>query len=110
MILWQKMVNTSDEEILTEISAYEKIGDKRKLASLESQLKNGWFGKSAMEMADEVLFSTRQMVDRKMRTLVKKGFMESKPNPDPRYVTNYYRVHLAYVQAELHKLGFSLEG
>lgn len=110
MIFWQELVNKSDQEILSEINAYEKIGDKRKVANLKSQLKHGWFWKAAKEMAEEVMFSTRQTVDRKMRVLVDKGFMECRPNPDPRYVTNYYRVNLAYIQAELNKLGFSLEG
>lgn len=110
MIFWQELVNKSDQEIQTEISAYEKIGDKRKIASLKKQMKNGWFWKAAKEMAEEVMFSTRQTVDRKMRALVDKGFMECRPNPDPRYVTNYYRVNLAYIQTELNKIGFSLEG
>ncbi|MEV2909467.1 hypothetical protein ABNF65_12660 [Paenibacillus larvae] len=110
MIFWAELVNESDQEILNKIKAYEKIGDRLNVANLKKQLKNGWFWKAAKEMAEEIMFSTRQTVDRKMRALVKKGFMECRPNPDPRYVTNYYRVNLGYIQSELHKLGFSLEG
>lgn len=110
MIFWQELVNKSDQEILAEIRAYEKIGDKRKIAELRKQYKNGWFWKAAKEMADEVMFSTRATVDRKMRALVEKRFIDSKPNPDRRYVTNFYHVNLAFIQSELAKLGFSLEG
>lgn len=110
MIFWAELVNDSDQEIMNTIKSYEKIGDKLKVANLKKQLKNGWFWKAAKEMAEEVMFSSRQTVDRKMRALVEKGFLECRPNPDPRYVTNYYRVNLAYIQTELNKLGFSLEG
>ncbi|WP_068505921.1 hypothetical protein [Paenibacillus kribbensis] len=110
MIFWQEIVNKSDQELQNEIEAYEKIGDQRKVAKLQGQLKNGWFWKSAREMSDEIMFSTRQTVDRKMRSLVDNKFMESRPNPDPRHSTNYYRVNLSYIQDKLGKLGFSLEG
>lgn len=111
MIFWQEVVNKSDSEKITEIEVLERIGDHDKANKMRSQLREGWFWKSAQELSDEIMFSTRPTVARKLKELVDNGLIESRKNDKKKFDhTNHYRVNLSFIQQELEKLGFSLEG
>ncbi|MEC0238227.1 hypothetical protein P4H71_28335, partial [Paenibacillus kribbensis] len=113
MIFWQEVINKSDSEKIAEIEVLEQIGDHNKANKLRTQLRDGWFWKSAQNLSDEIMFSTRATVDRKLKALVDNGLIESQKNPDPKKKfdhTNHYRINLAAIQRKLEALGFSLEG
>ncbi|MEK4114559.1 hypothetical protein MHH92_30425 [Paenibacillus sp. FSL M7-1414] len=111
MIFWQEVINKSDSEKLAEIEVLERIGDHDKANKMRSQLRGGWFWKSAQELSDEIMFSTRPTVARKLKALVDNGIIESRKNDKKKFDhTNHYRVNLSFIQRELDKLGFSLEG
>src|SRR5690554_5211278 len=81
LLFWQGTVNKQDEERLKQIEIFENNGDLEKAEQIKKQLRYGWFWKSAKELSEEILFSTRQTVERKMKELIKENLVEKKENP-----------------------------
>lgn len=111
-LYWTKVVIGMDKKLLKKIEAYKNRGKFDEAAALEKKLRSGWIWKSAAEMTEEIMgICSRQTVDRKIRSLVKAGYLAVRKNPHCRWDrTNQYRVNLEFVNEELKKLGYSLEG
>lgn len=110
-LYWHEIVMKADEEVLREIQANRKIGNDTRVQKLELNLRLGWFWKSAKEMHEEIMISTRQTVDRKLTQLVEAGYLSIRKNPNNSWDrTNQYKVNIDFLQQELHKIGYSLDG
>ncbi|MGJ9381505.1 hypothetical protein [Salipaludibacillus sp. CF4.18] len=114
-IYWSEIVNEMDRESSLKAENYKKVGAEDKAEKELLKVRNGWFWKSAKEFNEEIMISSRGTVDRRLKQLVSQKFVECK-KPDIRYRngktdnTNRYRVNLEFVQKELLKLGYSLDG
>ncbi len=110
LLFWQETINDSDNEIR------QKIERKKKLdlptASDEKSLRHGWFWKTSEELAEELMkFKSRQVIDRVLKALIEKEFVEDKERIRGRWDnTKGYRVKIDYIRQELQKLGYTLEG
>jgi len=110
LIFWQGIVNENDREI------QEQIDKKKKLdldtQSLEKKLRHGWFWKTAQNLSEEIMnYRSEDVIRTTLRKIESKHFIESRNKiRGPWDNTKGYRVNLEYIQQELQKLGFSLEG
>ncbi|MFI8658031.1 hypothetical protein [Priestia megaterium] len=116
-IFWTEIAYKMDEKTKEEINAFEKQGAADKAEKLKKDLRNGWFFKSAREMAEEIIISKRATVDRKMAELAELPFISVKTpeemGKEKRELanrSNWYIVDLKMLQLELIKLGYNLDG
>lgn len=111
MIFWGETIERMDQQVYGEIDAYKKLGNDEFIYKLEKKLRHGWFYKTADEMNEEIMISTRATVDRKMKELVTAGFFETRKNPKNKWdKKNQYRVRFHFIREELAKLGYTLDG
>lgn len=114
LIYWSERVNDSDHFILEEMERERRFADGsvESKEDKEESLKNGWIYKTAEEMIEEVMLrcSTSTM-DRIFKSLVDKKYISRRRNPKYKWDKTWqYRVNLNKIQAELVKIGYSLEG
>lgn len=106
-IYWAECKAESDAMYAREIEAYEKeYGDVNFKPSF------GWIYKSSVELADETMLGLSPASMRKfVKQLVDAGFLAERRNPKFKWDrTMQYNVNLKFIQQELQKLGFVLDG
>lgn len=110
MIFWQGTINRADSEIHNEIEQRKKLG--LDYSKLENKLRNGWFWKTAQELSEEIMgIKSRRTCSRALESLTEKKFLLSKPNIRGKWDNTLgYKVDLDYINSELEKLGYSLQG
>jgi hypothetical protein len=108
MIYWSKRVNDYDG-FISEENTRRAQEDK---SSSALTLLHGWIHKSAAELKDEIMSSdSPKTIMRKLDSLVKKGFLDRRNNPDHPYDRIYqYRVNFLVVIDALNKYGYPLDG
>jgi hypothetical protein len=110
-LYWNDILEDMDKETQQQISNYRKLGENEKADKLGDRSRNGWFYKKAQEMQEEIMISTRATVDRKMKKLHEKNFLLKRKNPKSKMDrTNHWKVNVEFLQQELHKIGYSLDG
>jgi len=111
MVFWAGIIEDMDKSVKEEITAYRKLGNEDMVKKAEKKLRGGWFYKTADEMNEEIMISTRATVDRKMKELVKAGYFSTRKNPNNKWdKKNQYRVNIQFIREELAKLGYTLDG
>ena len=117
MIFWQGIVDKGDKKLQYRIEQLEKqdIKDKeKKIASLENKKRHGWFYKTNEEWLLEVMnWSSISTIHRRIKDFAKEGWVSTGNNPDPKKKwdrTTWYKVNLDKIAADLHELGYALEG
>lgn len=109
MIYWSEIIKESNSNLQKKIKAYEAVGGDT--TDLVNKIRDGWIWKTADDMLEEIMFSSRPTVSRKMNELVKAGFLDTRKNPNHKWDrTNQYRVNFNFIQGELNKIGYSLDG
>ncbi len=110
LIFWQGIINENDREIQEQINRKLKL--ELDIGSLENKLRHGWFWKTANELAEEIMnYKSRRVINRTLTSLEDKKFIQSKENMRGKWDnTKSYKVNLEYIQQELNKLGYALEG
>lgn len=106
-IYWAECKAESDAMYAREIEAYEKeYGDVNFKPSF------GWIYKSSVELAEETMLGLSPASMRKfIKQLVDSGFLQERRNPKFKWDrTMQYNVNLKFIQQELQKLGFVLNG
>lgn len=106
-IYWAECKAESDAMYAREIEAYEKeYGDVNFKPSF------GWIYKSSVELAEETMLGLSPASMRKfIKQLVDSGFLQERRNPKFKWDrTMQYNVNLKFIQQELQKLGFVLDG
>lgn len=102
---------TGDEMLMKEIEALEKEGKIEEAEEKRQNLRDGWIWKSAKDLQEELMISSHKTIERRLKELVQKGFLLRRTNPKFNWDKTYqYKVNLEFIQAELHKLGYTLEG
>jgi DNA-binding MarR family transcriptional regulator len=110
-LYWTEIIYEADQDKIQQIESLKKIGESERAGKMTRELRHGWFWKSAEELTEEIMISTRATVDRKLRELVKEGYIMSRKNPTNKMDrTNHYRANIEFIQSELEKLGYALEG
>lgn len=106
-LYWTDILQKSDEQLLEEKKRAEQNGKQINLSQ-----RDGWIYKTAKQMLEEIMINTSEKtVERRIKDLVKAGFLESRNNPEYKWDrTMQYKVNLENVQAGLRKIGCSLEG
>lgn len=106
-IYWAECKVEADEMYAKEIAAYEREIDK-----VNFEPTYGWIYKSSTELAEETMLGLSPASMRKfIKQLVDKGFLLERRNPKFKWDrTMQYNVNLGYLQQELLKEGFALNG
>lgn len=114
LIYWTEILNKADQITQKEIEEYTKLGLVDEAEKKHRDLRNGWFWKSGDELSEEVMgIASGKTINRQMNELAEAGFILIGKNPDPKKKwdrTNWYKVDLEFVQTELKKLGYVLDG
>ncbi|MBF4501193.1 conserved phage C-terminal domain-containing protein [Savagea sp. SN6] len=113
-IYWSERVKDSDSFLKEEIERSKRYNDGSVMSPEEakSTLLNGWIYKTAEEMLDETMLTiSRQTMDRVLKNLVDKKFVNRRRNPKYKWDKTWqYRVDLQFINQKLIELGYSLEG
>ena len=106
-IYWTGIKNEADKMVAEELLMARKNGEE-----VDYQPMYGWIYKSADELSGELMIGLSKSNIRKyIKELVAMGFMNERKNPRHKWdKTLQYRANLMFIQAELEKLGYSLEG
>jgi len=111
-ILLQQMIYWSER--VKDFDTFLK--EERKRASNEesnqTDLTHGWIYKTSEELSDETMLNITPESTRKyLKKLINKGFLHERRNPKYKWDrTMQYRVDIAFIQEELNKNGYNLEG
>jgi hypothetical protein len=109
LLHWTQTINQSDELIRQQIAAFKQMGMEKEADEISSLIRDGWFYKSAEELADELMCMKKTQVNNYLNRLEEKKFFKSVPfSPTKR--TRYIKVNVRYIRDELAKLGYTLEG
>jgi len=78
----------------------------------EIDLQNGWIFKTIKELKDEVMINLSDgNFSKYVKKLVEKKFLSKRRNPKYNWDKTFqYRVELLFIQKELNKLGYAIEG
>ncbi|RKL68066.1 hypothetical protein CR203_06100 [Salipaludibacillus neizhouensis] len=78
----------------------------------DMELTQGWFFKTAKELAEDTLINTDpSSIRRYVKKLVDAGWVEERNNPKMKWDhTKQYRVNLVKIQKDLTQMGLYLEG
>ncbi len=94
------------DKYLSEENERRKIEEKEALP-----LTHGWIYKSAQELADEIMLASRATVQRALKLLIQKGYIEERENPNHSWDrTKQYRVNLLKIIQDLNQYGYILQG
>lgn len=106
-IYWAECKAESDAMYAKEIEAYE-----REYGDVNFKPTFGWIYKSSVELAEETMLGLSPASMRKfIKQLVDSGFLQERRNPKFKWDrTMQYNVNLKFIQQELQKLGFVLNG
>lgn len=106
-IYWAECKAESDAMYAKEIEAYE-----REYGDVNFKPTFGWIYKSSVELAEETMLGLSPASMRKfIKQLVNSGFLQERRNPKFKWDrTMQYNVNLKFIQQELQKLGFVLNG
>lgn len=113
MLFWYEIVRENDNEIREQIKTFEKLGNTEKVNSLKGQIRDGWFYKTAKELAEDDLmgYTSRSTAGERLQKFEELGFLESaKLSPMGMDRKKYFRVNIPKIQEELNKIGYNLEG
>ncbi|WEA47306.1 hypothetical protein [Priestia aryabhattai] len=117
MIFWQRIVDKGDKNLQSRIDQLEKQNSKdkeKRIQALENKKRHGWFYKTNEEWLLEVMnWSSITTIHRRIKEFVAKGWVDKGVNPDPKKKwdrTAWYKVNLDKIAADLHELGYALEG
>lgn len=109
LLHWTQTINQSDELIRQQVAAFKQMGMEKEADEISSLIRDGWFYKSAEELADELMCMKKTQVNNYLNRLEEKKFFKSVPfSPTKR--TRYIKVNVRYIRDELAKLGYTLEG
>jgi hypothetical protein len=108
MIYWSQRVSDYDK-LVAEENMRRSMLNKDKT---DIPLSYGWIHKTAAELKDEIMSdSSSKTIMRKLDSLVTKGFLDRRNNPNFLYDRTYqYRVNILAVFDTLQKYGFQLSG
>ena len=108
MIYWSERVNDFDKFIGEERNRQQLCGEKID----DFPLLCGWIHKSAGELKEEIMSDdSPKTILRKLDSLVTKGFISRRRNPDHPYDRIYqYRVNFMVLLDSLAQEGYTLEG
>ena len=75
-------------------------------------LRHGWIYKKAQDLIDETMLQISENTMRRiLKTLIEKGWVEERTNPDNRWnKVLQYRPDLKKIQQDLYRLGYALPG
>ena len=106
-IYWAECKAESDAMYAKEIESYE-----REYGDVNFKPTFGWIYKSSVELAEETMLGLSPASMRKfIKQLVDSGFLQERRNPKFKWDrTMQYNVNLKFIQQELQKLGFVLNG
>lgn len=106
-IYWAECKAESDAMYAKEIEAYE-----REYGDVNFKPTFGWIYRSSVELAEETMLGLSPASMRKfIKQLVDSGFLQERRNPKFKWDrTMQYNVNLKFIQQELQKLGFVLNG
>ena len=106
-IYWAECKAESDAMYAKEIEAYE-----REYGDVNFKPTFGWIYKSSVELAEKTMLGLSPASMRKfIKQLVDSGFLQERRNPKFKWDrTMQYNVNLKFIQQELQKLGFALNG
>lgn len=103
MIYWSQCVRVFDKFI-----AEEKKWDE----DSDMELTQGWFFKTAKELAEDTLtYVAPASIRRYVKKMVGAGWVEERNNPSIKWDhTKQYRVNLVKIQKDLNQIGLYLDG
>lgn len=111
LIYWTETKKVSDKMIDEEISIASKhINFNEK--EIDEVLTKGWIYKKSEELASEIMLGvSAKTILRNLKVLIEKGYVLQRRNPTFKYDRTFqYRVNLTFINQELNKLGYVLEG
>lgn len=112
-IYWSERVYDFDEFIKEEYNRQIELCNKKGSEKIpEFPLLHGWIYKSASTLKEELMdISSERTISRKIDSLVEKGFLDRRNNPDYQFDRKYqYRVNFHNIIKTLSARGYSLEG
>ena len=106
-MFWAERRKDADKFIAEEKAIALKHGKE-----INMPLSHGWIYKKTEDMADETMIPlARQTIRRHIQTLVEKGFLDERQNPQYKWdKTIQYRVNLNTINTALNEKGYHLEG
>lgn len=104
---WATVKMETDDMYRREFAIYEQANGKVNFTP-----SYGWIYKSSDELADDTMLGlTRGNMRKYIVELVEAGFLTERRNPNVNWdKTMQYHVNLGFIQQELNKLGYSLDG
>lgn len=106
-VYWSERMADVDQYIAEESLRMQQEGKETNVA-----LTRGWIYKTAEELIEEAMLSiSRQSTNRLLQSLVDRGYLLQRHNPQHRWDRKYqYRVNFLALQNDLEKLGYILQG
>jgi len=105
MLYWAKRTKDVDQYIREEAA--------RNPDTPQTKLTHGWIYKSGKELLAELMLDVSvDTIKRRIKNVIKKGYLESRRNPAPDKQwdrTLQYRPNIPKIQADLAKLGYVLD-
>jgi len=112
-LYWSERTKDTDDYLKEERKRAESGGYYDTLEALDKiPLVHGWIYKKSSQLAEELMgCASEDTIRRRIRKLVSMGFLQERRNPRYRWDrTLQYRPDLVFIQQELEKLGYALEG
>lgn len=111
-LYWTERTSDFDLFIKEEIQISERLNDQENLKMQMQILKHGWIYKKVLDLKEELMLDESEVtIRRKIQSLVKKGYIQERHNPNVRYDrTLQYRVNLDAVVIDMYKAGYVLQG
>ncbi|EOQ04516.1 hypothetical protein [Bacillus cereus] len=115
LIFWSGIVEKMDNNLKKQIKQMESRNTKQTVINKKKkQIRNGWFYKTGEEILAELMgWGSASTISRTIETFIKNGWMEKGNNPDSTQQwdrTKWYKIHVTKIAADLHELGYALEG
>lgn len=112
MIYWSERVKDFDKFIKEEAERKEKFMPSSEDEETEElELTHGWIYKKAAELKNEIMSTdSEKTINRKLSSLVKKGFLDRRTNPKIKYDRTYqYRVNFPNIIKSLIEKGYMMQ-
>lgn len=110
-VYWSERSKDFDKFIKEEKERFKKFGNNTAEDEPNMDLTFGWIYKKAVELKDEIMSTdSEKTINRKLTSLVKKGFLDRRNNPKIKYDRTYqYRVNFENIIIAMVEKGYMIQ-
>lgn len=110
-VYWSERSKDFDKFINEEKERFEKFGNNATEDMPNMDLSFGWIYKKAIELKEEIMSTdSEKTINRKLTSLVEKGFLDRRNNPKIKYDRTYqYRVNFENIMKAMVDNGYMLQ-